>query len=202
MLLLIGSGVVIALSLWCVAAQVAEYRGLSGIDSAVFAYVAIALARDARAANRYSLVGLVGLLLAGFGAKMVYELATGNTLFVDSDRGRFTPLPLVHLVGAAVGLVLAAINGRRQASTDAESSVCDECEKRHDPVGANRQSNILMLEFSCNMPIKNKCRAQVHSVRKNGPTASTGGVRSPRRSLSGISGRRMPWRRRVRWRLR
>jgi rhomboid family GlyGly-CTERM serine protease len=105
--LLIGSAMLISLSLWCAAAEVDEYRGLSGIDSALFAYVAIVLARDALTARRFALAGISGSLIAGFVGKIAYELATGNTLFVDSRSAGFTPLPLVHLVGAAQGTVLA-----------------------------------------------------------------------------------------------
>src|SRR5262249_12497530 len=45
--LLFSSMLAISLVLWCTAPEVSEYRGLSGIDSALFAYVA---ARQARAA--------------------------------------------------------------------------------------------------------------------------------------------------------
>ncbi len=116
LLLLIGSASLITLSLWCVATDVVEYRGLSGIDSALFAYAAVALARDAVAAKRYSVVGFAGLLLTGFLIKIDYELATGHCLFVDSRAGGFTPLPIVHMVGASVGLVSRCglmIAGRR-----------------------------------------------------------------------------------------
>jgi rhomboid family GlyGly-CTERM serine protease len=118
--LLIGSGLLISLSLWHSAADVGEYRGLSGVDSALFAYVAIVLARDALAARRYALAGLVGLLLAGFVGKIAYELVMGATLFVDSHSAGFTPLPMVHIVGAAAGMALAAIDGRHQASRSFE----------------------------------------------------------------------------------
>ncbi len=46
-------------------------------------------------------------LIAGFEAKLGYELVTGTTLFVDSSAAGFTPLPLVHAVGGLVGCVFA-----------------------------------------------------------------------------------------------
>lgn len=110
--LMLGSAFFISLALWSTAPQVTEYRGLSGIDSALFVYAAAVLAGDAWIAGRRAAAGLFGLLLAGFVGKVGYEMATGATLFVDSSSGAFTPLPSVHLVGAAVGLALAAIESR------------------------------------------------------------------------------------------
>lgn len=113
--LLFGSAALISLSLWTVAPEIAEYRGLSGIDSALFTYVAILLARDAMATRRHAQVAFLALLLAAFAGKIGYELATGATLFVDSHGGGFTPLPLVHIVGAAAGSTLAVLDGRGRA---------------------------------------------------------------------------------------
>ena len=41
-------------------------------------------------------------------SEIVWEFHTGGTLFVDSSSGQFVPVPLAHLAGAAVGLLVAA----------------------------------------------------------------------------------------------
>src|SRR4029078_5316519 len=94
-------------ALWLLHPEVAEYRGLSGIDSALFLNVALVLLHEAHNRRQALLSWTLGLLLVGFIAKLGYEMANGATLFVDSSEAGFTPLPLVHAVGAAVGILLA-----------------------------------------------------------------------------------------------
>lgn len=114
--LLIGSVAFISLGLWFGIPQVLEYRGLSGVDSALFTYAAMTLVVDAFASRRPALAAVGGLLLIGFVGKISYELATGATLFVDASAAGFTPLPLVHIVGAAAGILFAAIDARRSSA--------------------------------------------------------------------------------------
>ncbi|MEM7308276.1 MAG: rhomboid family intramembrane serine protease, partial [Planctomycetota bacterium] len=79
------------------------YRGLSGLVSAAFG---LGLAAKLRASVRARAAGpacLWGLLLAGFAAKLAFELFAGEAVFVASAEADFVPVPLAHLVGAAVG---------------------------------------------------------------------------------------------------
>jgi hypothetical protein len=80
---------------------------LSGIDTALFSLAALELWGEARGGRRLLIRAAVGALLAGLLAKLGYEVATGATLFVDSSSAGFTPLPLVHAVGAGVGVLVA-----------------------------------------------------------------------------------------------
>ncbi|HEX6885855.1 MAG TPA: rhombosortase [Planctomycetota bacterium] len=79
-----------------------RYRGLSGLDSALFG---LALALELRA-RRAPLVLVAGAL---FAAKVAFELATGTALFVDGSGQGFTPVPLAHAVGALVGLACGLV---------------------------------------------------------------------------------------------
>ena len=102
-----GSALAISAAVWLGAPQLQFYRGLSGLDSALFAAFFAQLLRDARR-ERSLLQGAVPVLtLLGFVGKSAYELATGATLFVAASPA-FTAVPLAHLVGAAVGICLAA----------------------------------------------------------------------------------------------
>jgi rhomboid family GlyGly-CTERM serine protease len=89
--------------------QFTTYRGLSGIDSALFSFViADVLAAGWRERHRFSLVtGVVAL--GGFLAKCVFEILTGHTVFVETGNA-FAPVPLAHLLGGAVGA--AVVMGR------------------------------------------------------------------------------------------
>ncbi|MHB8901752.1 MAG: hypothetical protein ACYC6Y_23600, partial [Thermoguttaceae bacterium] len=43
------------------------------------------------------------VMLAGFVGKVGFELASGGTLFVDSQASGMLPVPLVHVVGGILG---------------------------------------------------------------------------------------------------
>jgi hypothetical protein len=83
----------------------ATYRGLSGVDSALFALVTVRLGREAFFDRQWRKLTLVAIVAGGFALKVGYEFASGATLFVDSSAGGMTPVPLAHVAGAMVGIV-------------------------------------------------------------------------------------------------
>ena len=96
------------------------YRGLSGIDSALFALLAVTLFRDRLrlpGAGRRTGAAMIGAVLAAFVAKLAYEFSTGASVFADSAAAGFVPSPTAHLAGAAVGAVTAFLRSRREHST-------------------------------------------------------------------------------------
>ena len=82
---------------------VAIYRGLSGLDSALFVFLAATLGRRALAEGRTALALGAGAAGALFVAKSVFELSTGRALFV---AGPEATVAVAHLAGAAVGSLL------------------------------------------------------------------------------------------------
>jgi len=83
--------------------QLQTYRGLSGLDSALFGLLAVDLLWEKLAeSDRRSIVAM-GLLIVAFIAKTAFETITGSAVFADSARGGFVPVPLAHLVGFLVG---------------------------------------------------------------------------------------------------
>jgi membrane associated rhomboid family serine protease len=100
------SAALITLGVWIAQPQFTTYRGLSGIDSALFGLVvAHQLSKGRRTRHVFSLA--VGTLaLTGFAAKCVFELATQSTLFVEPTT-TFAPVPLAHLVGLMAGIAVA-----------------------------------------------------------------------------------------------
>ena len=116
----LASATAITVVLWFAHPQVAAYRGLSGIDSALFTHYAILLHRDGRRFNQPLLRHTSVALLLAFAAKLVYEITTGNTLFVDSIG--FISLTMVHAVGGLAGAVSAVCMpgsvSRRPSSSD------------------------------------------------------------------------------------
>lgn len=84
------------------------YRGLSGIDTALFGLiVADLLARRLIERDWQSAFWFSVLLFVMLG-KMVIETFAGTNLFVSDTT--FVPLPLAHLIGAMTGLLIGALS--------------------------------------------------------------------------------------------
>ncbi len=83
--------------------ELATYRGLSGIDSAVFVLLAVTLFCKCQADGDRLWTWACVAMLAGFTAKVGFEVLSGGTLFVDSEAARMLPVPLVHVVGGVLG---------------------------------------------------------------------------------------------------
>jgi rhomboid family GlyGly-CTERM serine protease len=100
-----GSCVTITAGLWF-RPGVEFYRGLSGIDSALFVLVAAGLLRDAAATRGRFTAVAASAALTGFVLKVAWEVSTGSALFVNDSGAGFECVPLAHALGAAVGLPL------------------------------------------------------------------------------------------------
>jgi rhomboid family GlyGly-CTERM serine protease len=102
---LLGVGLaapLISLGLLLAAPSLATCRGLSGIDSALFAVVA---ADWAGRGGHWRALGLLAMVL--FLGKCVVESVTGMTLFVNATAASMVPVPLAHLIGFLCGLLAA-----------------------------------------------------------------------------------------------
>ena len=105
----VAAAVLIPLVLSIAAPQMTTYRGLSGIDSALFALLASRLVGEAVTARAWSRLGLLVLLSAGFAGKIAFEVISGGTLFVDSAAAGMIPVPLAHVVGGLAGLACGVL---------------------------------------------------------------------------------------------
>jgi rhomboid family GlyGly-CTERM serine protease len=90
---LLASVLFVPLAVLAFAPNVSTYRGLSGIDSALFALL---LTMESRRS------WMVALCAAGFAMKLIFEMTTGATVFVASG-GAFVAVPVAHLAGALIG---------------------------------------------------------------------------------------------------
>jgi rhomboid family GlyGly-CTERM serine protease len=102
---LLLSATSISMVTWISQPTVEHYRGLSGIDSALFTLGVLILFDDARRAKQPIAEWVLIAMAMGFVGKIVWELATGSTLFVDSSAAGFTPLPLAHATGGVAGML-------------------------------------------------------------------------------------------------
>lgn len=114
--LIAGSALAISAAVWLLAPQLTHYRGLSGLDSALFAAFFAQLLRDAWGERSLLQAIVPALALLGFVGKSVYELTTGATLFV-APTAAFTAVPLAHLVGAVVGAAACPVRQHTTGQT-------------------------------------------------------------------------------------
>jgi rhomboid family GlyGly-CTERM serine protease len=91
-----GSALAVSAGVWLALPDIGAYRGLSGIDSALFVLLALTLPGK-----------LARVALAAFLAKILWEVSTGSILFAEADS--FVPVPLAHLIGGAWGLAMSLI---------------------------------------------------------------------------------------------
>lgn len=92
--------------------DLSSYRGLSGLDSALFALLLTALTREALMAGQRARVALLAGVGVLFLAKLLLEL-DGGGVFVRG--GGFVTVPEAHVAGACVGVVAALVPGRHEA---------------------------------------------------------------------------------------
>lgn len=101
--LLTVSAAVISIGVLVFAPQFERYRGLSGIDSALFAAWLTRTLQWAWRQRDGRLLLLGGAGLVGFCLKCAYEVFTQDAVFVSSLALDFQPVPIAHLLGAGVG---------------------------------------------------------------------------------------------------
>ena len=93
---LLASAVVIPIAVLLFAPNVTAYRGLSGIDSALFALLLTLELRRSR---------LVALCAVAFAAKIAFEMTTGATVFVSDMGAGIVAVPVAHAAGAFAALI-------------------------------------------------------------------------------------------------
>lgn len=100
------SSLVIACAVLTWQPEIALYRGLSGIDTALFVLFAIDVSADRWNGRDWKSLAVISALLIGLVGKTAFEAATGATLFVDNSAAGFVAVPLAHLAGALTGAII------------------------------------------------------------------------------------------------
>jgi len=101
---------VIPLAVTAFAPEVAVYRGLSGLDSALFALLLVQV--------RSRIALLCGL---AFIAKIAFELTTGAALFATNMGEGVVAVPVAHIAGAIVGTITATLTSLCGSSSPCSS---------------------------------------------------------------------------------
>jgi rhomboid family GlyGly-CTERM serine protease len=101
--------------------ELTTYRGLSGLDSGLFAFLALDMMRERLHRSDRRSAFLFGACLAGLGIKIVWEVFAGGNIFV-SDAS-FVPVPLAHLVGGVVGCAMGCSGQVTNANQSSSSPI-------------------------------------------------------------------------------
>ena len=108
------SAILIPLTVLVLLPGIETYRGLSGLDSTLFALLVIF--------NLDKRLSLGVGFFVGFLLKTAYELATGGTVFVSGSPD-IVSVPLAHAVGAAIG-ILMVLDRRGLGTTARPQALC------------------------------------------------------------------------------
>ncbi len=100
------SVLVISSILWFWQQDMDCYRGLSGLDSALFGFVAFLMIRERIQSREYRSAGFILVAGVAFLMKIVYETFMLQAVF-SSSAGLFVPVPLAHLSGGLIGIGVA-----------------------------------------------------------------------------------------------
>lgn len=96
--------------------ELSTYRGLSGLDTALFAMATVHLGLERlKDKDTAGLLIYVALFLA-MTFKIGNELTSGTTRFVEGNE--FTPVPIAHAVGAVLGCLIALVRSTTCESLD------------------------------------------------------------------------------------
>lgn len=84
--------------------DVDTYRGMSGVDSALFTWLVVLNLRTPGRQRLSASTAALAMLMIGFIAKITWELLNHHGLFVRGDGTSFASLPGIHAVGGAAGI--------------------------------------------------------------------------------------------------
>ncbi len=104
-LLLVAGLPLLAWSAFAFTPPIDEYRGLSGLDSALFGLATLAIWNDAKSSYQRSFSVLAFM---AFAAKSLVELFLEAPVFVQDIGESIVGVPAIHLTGVAVGLLVGA----------------------------------------------------------------------------------------------
>lgn len=130
--IVLASTVAISAVVYLVRPDVDVYRGLSGVDSALFAWMLARLGREAIVARSKSLIALVASLGMVVVGKLIYETVSGHALFVTGGPANET-LVIAHVAGFATGFGAQTSSRWRRPSRAGAASRCGSRGSRFEP---------------------------------------------------------------------
>lgn len=102
---LILSSFIITFSVFIFMPHLNYYRGLSGIDSALFIFfIGILFFENLKEKNKKNII-FFNIIFILFIIKIIFEFKTNNAVFVNFEKNTI-PVPIAHLSGAVTGILV------------------------------------------------------------------------------------------------
>ena len=108
------SVILIPAAIWFGMPHLMVYAGLSGLDCALYSLGIVLFIRREKQARRHIWIILYMLMLVLLPAKIIYEMSSGLTIFVNNSHTDMVPVPLSHLVGGIAGILGGVIEMRKR----------------------------------------------------------------------------------------
>ena len=113
------SAVAVGAGVHCLADGIATYRGVSGVDCAILAWLLLTMAMQDRGRRRAAWIAVLLLVTARF----TIELATGHVLLPTSAPPGVAVVGITHVIGLATGALGAALSSLRGAWKNSRCAV-------------------------------------------------------------------------------
>ncbi len=118
-LLTVGlSSILIPTAIWVGTPNLQVYGGLSGLDCALYSLVIVMVIRLENPSRNRIWKIFYAVMLILLPAKIIYEMTSGLTYFVNNAHTEMVPVPLSHLVGGIVGILGGIIEMRKSGPKD------------------------------------------------------------------------------------
>jgi membrane associated rhomboid family serine protease len=102
----VAAAVLIPLYLWFAQPQIETFRGLSGVDTAIFGALCVLLCREMVTHRDRKGLAILAFQVTAFAGKLTYEHVTGRCFLVHNEG--WSPVTSAHIVGVAIGVGCAS----------------------------------------------------------------------------------------------
>ena len=104
-----ASAVFIPAAIWVFMPHLEVYGGLSGLDCSLYTLLIVIFINRDWHIQKWKWIIFYAVTLGLLAAKIIYELTSGSTIFVNNIHTDMVPVPLAHLVGGIVGFVVGML---------------------------------------------------------------------------------------------
>lgn len=105
------STILTPIGIWLIMPNLQAYGGLSGLDCSFYALLIVLFIKREWQLQKWGWVIFYALMLVLLPVKIIYEMTSGLTVFVNSIHSAMVPVPLAHLVGGGVGIAVGICRG-------------------------------------------------------------------------------------------
>jgi hypothetical protein len=107
------SSILIPSMIWIARPHLEVYGGLSGLDCALYSLLIVLFIQREWRTHHWIWIIFYIIMLVLLPVKIIYEMTSGLTFFVNNIHTDMVPVPLAHLVGGVVGFTAGMDTVRR-----------------------------------------------------------------------------------------